>query len=268
MSKQTAIALVNQFQSQPGGGQYPKINRAALADGLVARINDPNLIDQRGTPLCGPSSLVRAVALDNPDAYAQAAIDLFTRGSARIGNMNVRPGKELRESAPEGNTNPADWILIASIRDSDNWFFSTAGWFSSTIAGITRPGTMESWFRDAGYTDIINLTYLFAKPIPSVLAMELQRASRLFQSGYKVVLFIDADVLAANTQDDIFSMHPDHWVALTSTIVDGGIINYEAPVSFSIYTWGRTMSVPVDANRSLSKRAFLHKYYGFIAARR
>jgi hypothetical protein len=266
MAKQDAINLVQQFAAQPGVSVWPQINRARLAAGLIERIQDPNKIHQRGTPLCGPASLVRALASDDPTAYARAAIDLYTHGTARIRALNVRAGNELKRAAPEGNADPADWILLASVRDSDNWFFSPAGWFGSNLAGITRPGTMESWLRDAGYTDIVNITYLVAKPIPSVLAAEAYRASNLFREGYKVLLFIDADMLEESTQDDAVSMYPDHWVALNSAITDGGIVNYDAPVSFSIYTWGRELSVPLNAAKPLSKRDFLGKYYGFIAA--
>ena len=266
MSKQAAIGLVNQFASQSSQGVWPQIDRNALAAGLIARINDPNLINQMGTPLCGPASLVRAIDDNTPIIYAQAAIDLYTRGTARIGNLDVRPGSELKQSAPQGNTNPADWIMLASIRDSNNWFLSPAGLFGSNLAGMTLPQTMESWFSNAGYTQIINITYFAAKPIYSVLAMEMHRSSYLFSQGYKVVLFIDSDVLDPDCQGDLVSMYPDHWVALTSTITDGGIINYDAPISFKIYSWGRQMSVPVDPRRPLSKRDFIGKYYGFIAA--
>src|SRR5262249_40807063 len=172
MAKQDAINFVKRFAAEPTPAVWPNINRTDLASGLVARIEDPNRINQEGTPLCGPASLVRSLATDDPEAYARAAIDLYTRGTTRIRTLTIEAGGELKRSAPQGATDPADWIMLASIRDTDNWFFSPAGWFGCNIAGITRPGTMESWLRDAGYTRIVNNTYFAAKPIPSVLAVE------------------------------------------------------------------------------------------------
>jgi len=268
MSKQTAIAFVNRFKSQTGPSVWPNVSRAALAEGLIQRINSPNTINQQGTPLCGPASFVRAIASDNPDGYAQAAIDVYTLGAAKIGSLDIRPGTELKQSAPQGGTDPADWIMLGSVRDANNWFFSPAGWFGISLAGITRAATMEQWFRDAGYTRIINITYYFLKPIPTVLAIEAHRASNYWVSGYKVVLLIDSNMLNSDCQDDLVSMYPDHWVALNSAIRDGGLINYDAPVSFSVYSWGRSVSVPVNPGKPLLKRDFLHKYYGFIAAGR
>ena len=270
MSKQTAIDLVNAFAADNGPSVFPKIDRAALAAGLIDRINDPNTINQRGTPFCGPANLTRAVALANPDVYAQAAIDLYTKGVARFNGLEVRAGRELKQSPPLGNANAADWIMLASIRDSDNWFLSPAGWFGLSLAGITLPGTMESWFRSAGYQTIISKTYLALKPVPMVLAVEAHEASQYAKpgSGYKVVLFIDSNLLDADSQDNLFSVYPDHWVALTTPIADNGdIIGYDAPISFKVFSWGREMPVPVDPSHPLTKRSFLTRYYGYIAAK-
>jgi hypothetical protein len=267
MSKASALQLVTQFAARTARGRWSHIRRADLAAGLTVRINDPNRIAQRATPLCGPASLVRAVASSNPDAYARAAIELFENGRTRINNLAIQPGRELIGDPPEGNTDVADWILLASIRDSDNWFFSPSGIFGSNLAGITRPGTLESWLREAGYKSIVNKTYLVAKPIMMALAAELAEASRYFARGYKVMLFLDADVLSSDTQDDLISMHPDHWVALNSTVRDGGIVNYDAPIQMELWSWGRRVTVPVNAAKPLKKRQFLHKYYGYIAGK-
>ena len=207
MSKDTAKALVNQFNfNQALPSQWPNINKLDLASGLVARIDNPNLINQSGTPFCGPASLVRSLATSNPDGYAQAAIDLYTRGTARINTLTVTPGNNMKRAAVPANTDVADWIMLGSIRDSSNWFLSAGGWFGSNLAGVTIPSTIESWFRNAGYTDVINDTSLSGGDIPSVKSMCALRASQKFNDGYYVCMLIDADLLDHDTQDDIFSL--------------------------------------------------------------
>lgn len=267
MSKEEAIRKVNQFKAETGAGRWAHLQRGTLADGLIERINDPNLIAQRATPLCGPAALVRAIARNSPLQYATAVIDLFKNARAHIGSLTITPGSELLRDPPEGNTNQADWIMLASIRDSDNWFFSPSGIFGSSLAGITQPGTIEQWFRNAGYSSVIQKTYTVLKPIYMVLAAELAEANRLFNQGYYVLLIVDSDVLSRDTQDDLVSMYPDHWIVLNSPIRDGGIINYDAPIQFRAWSWGREINVPESASKPLPKRDFLHKYYGFIAAR-
>jgi len=268
MSKQTAIDLVNQFAANAAAiSQWPQVNKQAFANGLIERINDPNRIDQAGTPLCGPSTLLRSLDMANPDAYARAGIDLYTTGTCRINNLTITPGRELKAAAVPSNTNPADWVLLCSIRDSSNWFLSPAGWFGNNLAGVTIPSTIEGWFRSAGYTHIINDTSLTGGDIPVVKSMCAQRASQRFGEGYNVAMLIDADMLEPDTQGDWVSMYPDHWVILNSAIQNAGTVDYSVNVSFSVYTWGSIRPVPFDSTKPLRYEYFLNKFYGFVAAK-
>jgi len=127
MSKDTAKALVIQFNFNTTIiSQWPKIAKLDLASGLLARVDNPNLINQAGTPLCGPASVIHALATNNPDAYVQAAIDLYSKGKAQIGTLTLSPGNNLKQAAVPANTDPADWIMLGSVRDSSNWFLSPA----------------------------------------------------------------------------------------------------------------------------------------------
>ncbi len=267
MSKESAIALVTAFASAAGSAAWPQIDRKMLAAGLIDRINDPNQIAQRGTPMCGPAAFVRTLAIDFPETYAQMAIDLYTRGKARLGTRTFEPGSELRKAPPLLGTNPADWIMLASVRDSDNWFFSPAGWFRASLAGMTLPGTMESWLLTTGYSKVVNAAFLKTRPLKNA-AMHADLASQYFTAKFRVMLLIDSNMLVPDHQNDRVSLYPDHWIMLDSVITDAGITNYDAPVSFSAYSWGGDdITVPVVPSRPLSKGNFLGKYYGFVAAR-
>lgn len=267
MSKNLAVQLVNKFALISGGTVWPNINKAVLVSGMIARVQSPNLINQEGTPLCGPATLARSLAIDKPLLYVKSIIELYKFGETRINNFEIKAGSELRLSSVQGNTNPADWILLASIRDSDNWFLSPAGWLGNSAAGITLPGDLESWFTATGYTKIINKTHLFVKPSKSVLIGEAMEASSLYIQGYKVLLLIDADMLNSQNQDDKISLTPNHWVVLNSMISGFSILNTNSSISFLIYTWGRTLRVPRNFIKPLTVDDFLHKYYGFIAAK-
>jgi hypothetical protein len=207
-NKPLSIWSTSSQQNAAAISQWPQVNKQAFANGLIERINDPNRIDQAGTPLCGPSTLLRSLDMANPDAYARAGIDLYTTGTCRINNLTITPGRELKAAAVPSNTNPADWVLLCSIRDSSNWFLSPAGWFGNNLAGVTIPSTIEGWFRSAGYTHIINDTSLTGGDIPVVKSMCAQRASQRFGEGYNVAMLIDADMLEPDTQGDWVSMYP------------------------------------------------------------
>jgi len=287
--KPTALAVVDQFASGVSAwgnkSAWKHIDKTAFADGLRDRINEPDHINQAGTPLCGPASFTRAVAKTQPVAYAMAACDLFATGAGQIGNLKFQAGSELL-GAPipaaagdsKGPMNPADWTMLCALRDDDNWFLSPAGWFSPAgpfpdAAGITTPHTMERWLRETGFTDILNMTYLFFQPKTVNFAVELDAANHRLMDGSFVFLFIDSDMLYSSKQTG-HSLTPDHWVTLTTAIVK----NQKSPhlsqvqetdtLNFTVYSWGQGhRPVPEVPKVPLRQVHFLAKYYGFVAAR-
>src|SRR5262245_19080085 len=159
MSAQSdAIQLVNQFAANTefrSAFVFLSGQRQAVANSLIQRINNPDLIAQRETSLCGPSALIRTLAYDDPVTYARAATELYDTGETWIGTMHLAPSATLRAYAlPAGAAvDPADWILAAGVRDSDNWFFSYAT-VDSGFSAMTLPHSLASWFQMAGYTDV------------------------------------------------------------------------------------------------------------------
>ena len=68
----------------------------------------------------------------------------------------VRPGADLKDYAlppTAGTIAEADWIIMASIRDSTNWFLSYSS-VNDSLSAFTTPGELKEWFRKAGYSDI------------------------------------------------------------------------------------------------------------------
>jgi hypothetical protein len=238
------------------------MDRAKVAAGLKIRIKDPDKINQSDTSLCGPADFIRDIAQDKPDQYAKAVVDLYKDGKAAIGSFKIKASSDLRKhSLAKSTIDQSDWIILASIRDTDNWWFDYQS-ESDDVAAITMPHSKETWLRKAGYTDIVNDTnILLCKDNDNAV-----RANDLRGRGYKVALFINANMLDVKTMDKA-STTPDHWVALTSSISR----NQATPIdvetlSFTVYSWGAQMAVPKSGR--LSRNSFLANYYGFIACRR
>jgi len=201
-----AKALVDSFSGRTGPGVWLHIDRADLAQGLRARIDNPDLIKQGQASLCGPADFFHDLAIDDPVTYARAAIELYETGATYVGRQKIRPRDDLKAHLipPHADIDPADWILCASLRDSDNWWWHYNS-EAKEIAGITMPHSMADWFRKAGYTEVVNDTNIYAcKDLANAKA-----ASGLFTRGYKVSLFINGDMLTADTQNDP-SVIPSH----------------------------------------------------------
>jgi hypothetical protein len=276
-----ALALVDKFEAKGftsvdtarncavRAGVWAHISRAALIAGLRARIKDPNKINQVDTSLCGPADFVRDIAQDSPKVYAQAVMDLYETGTATIGTFTITSSNDLRGHAlvkvASGMIDPSDWVILASIRNTANWYFDYAT-EDQDVSAITMPADKVKWFKDAGYTDVVDDTNL-------LLTNDLGSASRansFFQRGYHVALFINSNMLEPGTMNDD-SVTPDHWVAMTKPIemratVPHGIPDRETNVKLEVYSYGGRVSIP-SAGR-LTYYHFTANYYGFIACRR
>jgi hypothetical protein len=252
-----AKTLVDAFAAAPTcPSVWPHLDRADIAAGLKVRIDDPDRINQASTSLCGPADFARDVAEDQPVVYAKAVIDLFKTGAALIGTFAIKPGSDLKKYSILGSVAPVDWILLASIRDTDNWFLDYQS-ESDDVAAITMPHSKVNWLKNAGYTDIVSDTNILASKKKACAA----RASDLYNQGYKVALFINANMLYAAKMFSS-SLTPDHWVALTSNIeFDSETVELE------VYSWGKGHR-KVPESGVLPESKFLNNYYGFVACRR
>lgn len=261
--QQRAEEIVRRFAARPGGGVFTSISRRRVADGLRVRIYAPSAIDQGTSSLCGPASLLFDVATRDPETYVQYVISLYESGVARIGQIEVRPGTDLKAFDPGRNVEASDWIALASLRDSENWFFDYQE-DSDALAGITLPGELERWFERAGYTEVVN----DARAIVDKDEDCLRRADEHYRRGFRVCLFIHSNMLSPSTQGS-GSATADHWVVQTSRVLFGATAlegEMKKTVSLHVFTWGEGRR-PVPQAGVLPLDDFLDNFYGFVAAR-
>jgi hypothetical protein len=286
-TKADATNLVNAFAARTKGGNlWKSITRKDLAAGLLERIADPTKINQGHAGLCAPASLIFSLANDDPVAYARAAIELWETGETKIGTLKIKAGSDLMNyQLPATNSvPPADWVILASIRDSENWFFD---YESVNDSGSSSVGESVKWMKKVGYQDVVDkMNGVFG----SNLEMAKQ-ASAYYSKGYKVLLRINV-VLLDETDANQGAHRGNHIVALISPItfnlqtifVKGGPPNcfrdppgprvcYYPPdttyedgtLSFKVYTWGKERNVPYSG--TLTVKGFVDSFWGFVAGK-
>ena len=270
-AKAGAIGLVNDFRTR-GLCMWGAIRREQLAEGLIVRINDPKQISSAASQLCGAASVVYNLAEADPSAYAKLAIDLFEKAEGKVKSLTIKPSADLRKTAVPGGNDAADWIVLASLRDSENWLFTYHGdgrWNIPYIGSaddakaIQMPHTVAAWFTSFGYSDVKNVTnLLFTKDWDDV-----RDADRLYRSGYKVSLFISANILKTATQGDASTV-PDHWVVMASPVLSSTIhLDPAATISATVYTWGGVRDVHENPSKKMTVKQFLGNFYGYVAAK-
>lgn len=241
---------------------FKNIPRDELVRTVEERKRNASLISQRGTSLCGAASLMFLTAQHKSGQYADFVTDLYENGKARLGELEITPGQGCKDFNPAGKIAAADWVALASIRDSENVILDYDD-PSDEAAGITIPSTLASWLEKSGFQSVINNTNLYLTKGEE----DLKSADQLKRSGYKVCLFVNADGLSKtpSVRNSVFQMAtiPNHWIVLTSNIT----IDKES-VKFTVFSWGRgDRPVPFVPMKESSLEMWLQNFYGYVACK-
>ena len=243
------------FLKGSGSSKFPHLDRDKIGVELLRRIINPGLINQGLASLCGPSALLFSVAKHNPTEYVNFAIDLFENGKGKIGRLFIEPGHDCRHySPPNGSISQVDWMTAAAVRDSENWFFDYDS-VKDAFAGITLPGELAKWFRQAGFRDVKEETNLVATKGKRALA----EVKRLHDQGYRVCLFVGVNMLSSQKQSQ-GTTTAQHWVVLTK------VVSISTNVELEVFTWGDgKYQIPQGAR--LSVNDFCKNFYGYVAGK-
>lgn len=255
--KKFAADMLCKFLESGGPRAFSKLSRFSVGVGALMRVGNPGLLHQDQASLCGPAVLLFNTLMDNPVVYARYVIDLFEKGRAPIGRNFVEPGSDVRSYSPPSSMDQVDWMTMASLRDSENFLFDYDE-ADDQFAGITMPGELAHWFRRAGYSDVREETNVYFNKGTGTM----DDANRLYNQGYRVCLFIGAEMLTSREQTDDTTVG-NHWVVQRSPM-----LRQNGNVSFNVFTWGEgDRAVPENPGKPLSVSDFLENFYGYVAAK-
>src|SRR5688572_21156927 len=121
--KKQALALIDAFAARTGPQAFTRLRRSAVAQELRERVLNPKLVNQRASPMCPSASVVYLEARNHPVHYVQFVTQLFEYGRSSIRGWQIAPSRQLKEYLPPvTGIAEADWIPMASIRESEDWF--------------------------------------------------------------------------------------------------------------------------------------------------
>ena len=264
-----AANRVCDFLRRRGHGQWPTLDRDEVGVGILMRLAYPGLLRQGGANVCGPAAMLFNVLNDRPVTYALYAIDLYEKGEAKLNRLSVKPMSGVRHYFSASKIDPIDWLTMASLRSSENWFFADIfddptgegflGEQREGLFGATTQMEMAWWFDQAGYRDIREDANLARHQRDT---KNMDEASRLFAAGYRVCMLIDYQMIETRHQSESGSMilMDRHWVVLRSMIDRSG-----GNVKMNIFTWGDG-NYQVPKSGALPLDDFLMNYYGYVAA--
>jgi hypothetical protein len=256
MSQQAALAELERFEKRGDLPAFKRLSRSAVAADLKARVTKPYLINQ-GTKagVCGPASIAYEIMRTRPLTYVRAATSLFQFGFGWIDTWKIEPDDDLKNAPCPTSVAQGDWVMLASIRDSENWWYDFHSDTSGEEAGTTLE-EIEAWMKHAGFQNVVRdqtiTGWLDREPM-------FKDALRRFDGGAHVTLAIDASCINSGIPD---SPKMNHVVVLRAAFVPPP--NRSATIKIPIFTWGEETSIP--ATGGLTYGQFLGQFFGYVAA--
>lgn len=224
-----AANRVCDFLMKSDSGCFPGLDRDEVGIGMMMRLANPGLIDQSSASLCGPASMMYSLIKSDPMQYVNFAISLFEHGRARLGKLDIEPGTDCKNYRPAANSIPhIEWLTLASIRDSENWFFDYDS-VGDQVAGMTTPRELAKWFKKAGFSDVQDDSETW-RLITQAPARLIDKANDLHRRGYHVCMLINDQLMYSSKQGN-GSIIAKHWVVLTSPI------QRTPSIKFTVFSW-------------------------------
>ncbi|KOY03344.1 hypothetical protein AM274_07840 [Pseudomonas nunensis] len=241
-------------------------SRVAKAHGYTVQStsNPSSYPNQLETSLCGPATFFYALLMDRPDLYTKAIIDLWETGETTIGQLHIKPShgacnpKNLSRKNENDRIWGIDWISLASLRDSENLFMDYDS-PDDQVAGITLPGKIADWFKQAGASVVFDNVQFTSH-------LNQQQLIELFghiSPQHHVATLIGAGMLAGGE-----GLMKDHWITWEQapSTAAGDITETTAPgdkiTQSKLFTWGRVghLVAPDSTLQSVLK----HLYGGLV----
>lgn len=228
-----------QFKQSALSGIWPHIGKNTLVEDIRLTVLDPLHVNQQSAPLCGPTAVVYELAVRQPHRFVQFCRQLWEQGFLVARGKTIKASKTLKNS-PDPPLSPADWILIATLREDENLFLEIdndvsdlegftggAAWFFE----ILGPSPMKTWTKHIlGYDEIDSLSTFLTEEMKA-----LSMAHNAWEKGGVAFLLINSDMLRKGEYEPQIQI-PNHWIAYHGGL---NVDPLKGTVAFDCYTWGQ-----------------------------
>jgi hypothetical protein len=229
------------FENSPLPGLWPYVLKSELINDIRQTIGDPLNVNQGSTPLCGPASIIYKLAAQYPRRYVEILQNLFETGQFQARTHTIKPSTTLVNSRIRKDVTLADWILMSTLRDTENLFSPVEESSSIFVMGFTKPWEMKGWtyellnFDTTDYDSLIFYGEFEA----------MQKAQAVVDKGGVVFLMIHSALLG-NAKPVV--PYPDHWITFLGNLsIDDGVWNRKGGhIRFDCYSWGQRIHIDIE----------------------
>jgi hypothetical protein len=231
------------FEAATAPGVWPNIAKADLVADIRATLADPiRQVDQNTSQFCGPTAIAFELIRRMPRSYVRICRALYERGSFQARTHTVTASQGLRAASVGQGMSVADWMLIATMRESENAVFGVdpnASGATAGLQGLTTHWEMNGWTSEIllKQNTAISTSFIWGE-------MDAIRfAERVYAAGGVAFIMIH-DVLLSTDDSSWVPPWPTHWV-----VYQGGLVESGGRIDFDVYTWGSVRHISKSADR-------------------
>jgi hypothetical protein len=242
----SVASAIAEFEKSNAPSVWPNLDKNQVLTEMKMRLLDAFQVNQGQQPFCGPASILFELVRKQPLRYVQICRSLFETGGFQGRTKRIEASDRLRQSRGRLRMGQADWMVLATWRESENLVFPVepeAPEIVRNIAGMTKSWEMKGWawevlgYRNVKYTH----TYLFGE------VDALNEAARIISAGGVAFALITAQGLLGNNPPPL--PYPTHWITLLGNIsIRKGLWwkHNSDRISMDVYTWGSKRHIDKD----------------------
>ncbi len=230
---------ITRFEASSQIGVWPNIRKDELLADMRSKIANPYNVRQGNTPLCGPAAIVFELMARQPSQYVEICQSLYETGQFTARTKEIKPSSTLLNSRLRSDITVADWMLMATLRDTENALFPVEASSGQFVMGFSTPWEMKGWTFELLSFDKVEYesTYFYGE------FEAMRRAKDVQNRGGVAFLMIDTAMLGGSEPTVAL---PNHWVSfLGDLIIDNGVwYRWDSGhIHFKCYSWGSSKTV-------------------------
>lgn len=234
-----AASQLSAFRSDWQADAFPNVNKAlVLADATRVVTNPQNSIDQGPTGACGPAAAEFELVKRDPARFVDTVRSIADTGAFTTPDGTTYTAHpELLASPVHPGLTEANWLFMATVKDSGNALRITAATGPDDAAWISSPADVDNWL-----AHIVGLHNTTATAIVRPFTWGetiMPAANSLLQNGGAVVLLVDSSLVG---NPPVVLSSPNHYVNLLSWSSTSNT------VTFTVATWGTVKTITTDWN--------------------
>lgn len=226
-----AVKRLHAFSTSTRVGVWPYISKQELIKKIKSNLEGVFVFEAIPQHFSGQAAIIFELLRQNPEKYIEICQSLYETGAFLLGDILVEPSQSLRNNKVRFNLSAVDWMLFATLLDTEPYLFNGTNVKKTFLNEISTPQAIAGWARlllGYGIVEIANIS-LYGQ------IETLVKAQKIVNFGGHAFLLLDVRLIDSDILSKASSIC---WVSLLPngiTQVADATSNPEYKFKFHVY---------------------------------